>query len=200
MAPKPDLMKTLYGAKRDKPQELTVPSMNFLMIDGEGDPNGNPEFQSCSEALYSIAYTAKFALKKTKKLDYKVSPLEGLWWSDRMQSFLDGNKDEWKWTLMIMQPKSVTAAVIERCREEVLEKKSNPAVPHVRFGDFKEGRVAQILHVGPYSSERLTVERLHSYITSRGGILHGKHHEIYLGDPRRTAPENLKTIIRQPFA
>jgi hypothetical protein len=200
MAPKKDLMKILYTAKRDSAEELTVPMMNFLMIDGEGDPNGNPEFQSCSEALYSIAYTAKFALKKAKKLDYKVPPLEGLWWSERMESFLEGNKDEWKWTLMIMQPKGVTAAMIEKCRQDVLEKKSNPAVPHVRFTEFKEGRVAQIMHVGPYSNERLTIERLHAFIKKRGGILHGKHHEIYLGDPRRTAPENLKTIIRQPFA
>ncbi len=200
MAPNADVTKALYTAKSAVASELTIPAMNFLMIDGEGDPNGSPEFASCSEALYSIAYTTKFALKKKKGMDYKVPPLEGLWWSDRMASFLEGSKDEWKWTLMIMQPKGVTAAAIEKAREEVVEKKNNPAIPHVRFTEFKEGRVAQILHIGPYSNERLTVERLHAYINERGGILHGKHHEIYLGDPRRTAPERLKTIIRQPFA
>ena len=200
MTPKRYPTKVLYTAKNAAAEELTIPSMNFLMIDGEGDPNGNPEFQTCTDALYSIAYTTKFALKKGKGVDYKVPPLEGLWWSDRMASFLDGNKEEWKWTLMIMQPKGVTAAVIERSREAVLEKKSNTAVVHVRFTEFKEGRVAQILHIGPYGNERLTIERLHTFIKERGGILHGKHHEIYIGDPRRTAPEKLKTIIRQPFA
>ncbi len=200
MTTKSDPTKSLYTAKTSAAEELTIPSMNFLMIDGEGDPNGNPEFQTCTDALYSIAYTTKFALKKGKGLEYKVPPLEGLWWSDRMGSFLDGEKDEWKWTLMIMQPKGVTGAIIEKSRDAVLAKKSNPAVMHVRFGDFKEGRVAQILHIGPYNNERLTIERLHAYIRERGGILHGKHHEIYVGDPRRTAPEKLKTIIRQPFA
>ncbi|HTY01540.1 MAG TPA: GyrI-like domain-containing protein [Bacteroidota bacterium] len=200
MTPKVDLMKVLYSAKSSAAQECTVPAMNFLMIDGEGDPSENPEFQSCTDALYSIAYTTKFDLKKRKGLEYKVPPLEGLWWSDRMASFLEGNKDEWKWTLMIMQPQGVTASVIEKSRQAVMAKKSNPAVVHVRFAEFKEGRVAQILHVGPYSNERLTIERLHAFITGRGGILHGKHHEIYLGDPSRTAPEKLKTIIRQPFA
>ena len=200
MTLKRDPTQVLYTARSASAEELTIPAMNFLMIDGEGDPNGNPDFQSCTDALYSIAYTTKFALKKGKGVDYKVPPLEALWWSDRMASFLDGNKDEWKWTLMIMQPKGVTAAIIEKSREAVFEKKSNAAVVHVRFTEFKEGRVAQILHVGPYGNERLTIEHLHAYIRERGGILHGKHHEIYLGDPRRTAPEKLKTIIRQPFA
>ncbi len=200
MAPKEDFLKTIYSARKESPEELTIPAMNFLMIDGEGDPNGSVEFQACTEALYGIAYTTKFSLKKSKGVDYKVPPLEGLWWAENMASFLEGKKDEWQWTLMIMQPKGVTAAAVEGARKTVSEKKSNPAINHVRFGEFKEGRVAQILHIGPYSNEHLTIERLHAYIRTRGGILHGKHHEIYLGDARRTAPEKLKTIIRQPFA
>ena len=200
MTTKKDLTKALYTAKRDLAEELTIPAMNFLMIDGEGDPNGNPEFQVCTEALYGIAYATKFALKKSKELEYKIPPLEGLWWSERMGSFLEGKKDEWQWTLMIMQPKGVTATAIEKAREIIVAKKNNPAIPRVRFAEFKEGRVAQILHIGPYGNERVTIERLHRFIKDRGGILHGKHHEIYIGDPRRSAPEKLKTIIRQPFA
>jgi hypothetical protein len=200
MATKEDFLTKIYSARKEHPQELTIPLMNFLMIDGEGDPNGNPEFQACTEALYGIAYTAKFALKKSQRIDYKVPPLECLWWSEKTANFLEGKKDEWKWTLMIMQPKGVTAAVVESARKAVAQKKSGPCIKHVRFAEFKEGRVAQVLHTGPYGNEHLTIKRLHAFIRDRGGIVHGKHHEIYLGDPRRTAPERLRTIIRQPFA
>ena len=174
--------------------------MTFLMVDGAGDPNKETSFQQAIEALYGMSYTAKFMLKEDPSHpDYVVPPIEGLWWADDMTAFERGLKDQWQWTLMIMQPKWFTQKVFKQAKEQLQKKKDVPALDKVRLESFSRGRAAQILHRGPYDAERPTVEKLHSFIAEQGGRLSGKHHEIYLSDPRRCAPEKLRTIIRQPF-
>jgi hypothetical protein len=171
-----------------------------LMIDGQGDPNISKDFQEGAEALFSLSYTLKFMIKKGERgIDYAVMPLEGLWWTDNMAEFNVENKDAWKWTLMIMQPEYITPEYVKTAIEAVKKKKDLPALPNVRFEVYREGQAAQIMYIGPYSEEGATIEKIHAAIRERGSELRGKHHEIYLGDPRRTAPEKLRTIIRQPF-
>jgi hypothetical protein len=197
-----DLMKELkpfYAASPAEVVAVDVPPMRFLMIDGRGDPNTSPEYAAAIEALYSVAYTLKFKMKK-EGVDYSVPPLEGLWWADDMSTFGTGDKSAWKWTAMLMQPKMITPDLFAEAVGEVREKKNLPSLSLMRFAEFHEGNAAQILHVGPYSAEEPSIRRVHEFIGGRGGTLTGKHHEIYLGDPRRSAPEKLKTIIRQPFA
>ena len=185
---------------KKEPALVAVPSMSFLMVDGEGDPRDSPAYQQAMEALYGLSFTVKFALRKAKGIDYKVMPLEGLWWSDDMDSFILDARGKWKWTSMIMQPTMVAAEDIEKAKAELQRKKDPPALPRVRFESYDEGPSAQILHVGPYSAERPTIERLHAFIEEQGYERRGKHHEIYLGDPRRADPSKLRTILRQPVA
>jgi hypothetical protein len=188
-----------YSAGRE-PAIVDVPEMAFLMIDGHGDPNTAVEYREAIEALYSVAYTAKFTLKHAGVVDYGVMPLEGLWWVPDMSKITTADKSAWDWTAMIMQPDQVTSDVFEDARAKAAEKKSLPAISRMRFERFAEGPSAQIMHIGPYSAEGPTIQRLHAFIAAQGYELAGKHHEIYLGDPRRSAPEKLKTIVRQPFA
>ncbi|MBM3297830.1 MAG: hypothetical protein FJY83_09575 [Candidatus Aminicenantes bacterium] len=190
--------KDLYTASAKKPALLDVPSLPYLMIDGAGDPNTAKSFQRAVGTLYSISYTLKFAWKKEKAVDYPVMALEGLWWMNDMSAFSLERKNEWKWTMMIMQPDFVPRAEALKIARRVREKSGLEDFPAVRYEIFKEGRCAQVLHVGPYSAEGPTVARLHEFIRSEGYALRGKHHEIYLGDPRRAAPDRLRTIIRQP--
>jgi hypothetical protein len=193
-------LSVLYKASAKTPHVVDVPQMNFFMIDGQGDPNNSQDFTDAIEALYSLSYTLKFTIKKgPTAVDYGVPPLEGLWWADDMSVFASGAKDEWKWTLMIMQPEFVTPDLVDDAIEQVRAKKDPAALSKVRFKEFCEGPGAQILHVGPYSEEGPTIEKLHAFIQDSGHELTGKHHEIYLGDPRRAAPEKLRTIIRQPM-
>ena len=191
-------LKQFYSAK-PAPAMVEVPELSFLMIDGSGDPNVVAEYGQAIEALYSVSYTLKFTIKaEPDGFDYGVMPLEGLWWADDMASFTSGDKSKWNWTAMIMQPEIVTAERFERAREAAAERKDLPAAPKLRLEHFSEGSAAQALHVGPYASEGPTIERLHQFIADQGYALAGKHHEIYLSDPRRSAPEKLKTIVRQP--
>lgn len=142
----------------------------------------------------------KFMIKKGKiGVDYGVLPLEGLWWADDMSSFSVDNKDGWKWTLMIMQPELVTQEIFQEAVEQVERKKNPVSLPLVRFESFEEGKAAQIMHIGPFSEEGPTIEKVHSFIEASGSQRRGKHHEIYLSDIRRAAPEKWKTIIRQPM-
>jgi hypothetical protein len=174
--------------------------MNFLMIDGHGDPNTVPEYQQVMDALYSVAYTIKFALKENPETDdYVVPPLEGLWWVEDMAEFSIEDKDAWDWTMMIMQPAWVTPEIVAAAKEEAAAKKDLPALPNMRFEPYHEGLSVQIMYVGPYADEGPTIARLHDFAREQGYALRGKHHEIYLSDPRRTAPEKLKTVIRQPI-
>jgi hypothetical protein len=191
--------KHLYGPSAKQVVEVDVPSFNFLMIDGMGDPNTSPEYAQAVEALFSVSYKAKFMIKKgADAIDYAVMPLEGLWWADDMSAFTSNDKSNWKWTMMIMQPSFVEQNIINEAISEVQKKKNMSAVSALRFETFSEGRCAQILHIGPFSEEVSTIQRLHSFIEQQSEIT-GKHHEIYLSDIRRAAPEKWKTIIRQPM-
>jgi len=195
-----DLKKTLkpyYTASATKPAFVDVPPMSCLMVDGTGDPNGQV-FQEAVGSIYSVAYTLKFAFKKDKAVDYPVMALEGLWCADDVADFLNDKRDAWKWTLFIVLPDVVTRKDVAQAIDTVKKKAKFPRFPEVRFEKFAEGRAAQIMHVGPYAAERPTIERLHRFVAEQGLKLRGRHHEIYLGDPRRSAPEKLRTIIRHP--
>jgi hypothetical protein len=194
-------LKHLYNASAKEVVMVDVPPFSFLMIDGAGDPNTAPEYQQALEALYGVAFTLKFAIKNGELgIDYPVMPLQGLWWADDPSDFRLGRKDNWQWTMMILQPDCVTQALVDQALEQVRRKKDLPALPALRFERFREGLAAQILHIGPYAAEAPTIARLHQFIADSGRHLTGKHHEIYLGDPRKSAPEKLKTIVRQPVA
>jgi hypothetical protein len=189
--------KELYRASAEEPSLIDVPEMNFLMLDGSGDPNQPGAFQDAIQALYSLSYGAKFRLKKAG-IEFKVSPLEGLWGS--AGGFVPLEKGGWRWTAMIRQPAALTPAVFENVRADAMRKKPLPSLPRVRLEPYREGLSAQIMHMGPYSAEGPTIARLHEFIKSHGYRLSGRHHEIYLGDPRRSAPERLKTLLRQPIS
>lgn len=190
-------LKSLYGASA-KPALVTVPPLRYLAVDGAGDPNGSAVFAAAVEALFTVAYTLKFAVKKAGGTDFAVMPLEGLWWADDMASFCASRKEEWKWTLLILVPDFVTEAEVAAAIRAAAGKKSLPALAGVRLETVAEGRAAQVLHVGPYSAEGPAISALHDFIAGQGLRPVGKHHEIYLSDMRRTAPEKLKTIMRQP--
>lgn len=193
-------MKALYQASAKEPVVVEVPTQRYLMVDGEGDPNTAPAYAEAVEALFSVAYTAKFMVKKgPQALDYGVMPLESLWWADDPSAFRTGDKARWKWTAMILQPDFVSAELMVKAIDEVRHKKKLPGVDRLRLENLTEGRCAQILHVGPFSEEGPTIERLHAFITARSA-LRGQHHEIYLSDIRRTPPAKWKTLIRQPMA
>jgi hypothetical protein len=193
------VLKHLYQPTAKEVVQVDVPPLQFLMIDGEGDPNTSQEYAQAVEALFSVSYTAKFMVKKgPKATDYAVMPLEGLWWADDMSTFVANDKSKWKWTMMIMQPELVEASVIRAAIAEVERKKALPAVSKLRLENFTEGLCAQVLHVGPFSDEGPTIERVHEFINARSSLA-GKHHEIYLSDIRRAAPAKWRTIIRQPM-
>lgn len=193
-------LKHLYNPSKREFSVVDVPPMNFLMIDGRGDPNTSADYQEAIETLFSLSYTLKFMIRKSGGLDYAVMPLEGQWWVDDVhQADLWANKDTWYWTAMVMQPDVVSREHVATATEAVRRKKALPALDKVRFERFEEGLSAQIMYLGSYADERPTIDRLHDYIVQSGGALTGKHHEIYLNDFRRTAPEKLKTIIRQPM-
>ena len=192
--------KELYSARVGSPAVVEVPELSFLIVDGTGDPNSSGEYREAVEALFSVSYGVKFAVKRgPDSIDYGVMPLEGLWWADDMRAFSLDDKSSWSWTAMIMQPDLVTDDLVQRTIVEASEKKPLPAASKLRFDRFREGLAAQVLHVGPYSAEGPTIERLHAFIAEAGFSLRDKHHEIYLSDPSRADPAKLKTIIRQPI-
>jgi hypothetical protein len=177
--------------------------MNFVMIDGSGDPNKVQEYQEAIEALYAISYPIKFVVKKEQQIDFGVIPLEGLWWADDMTFFSITNKDIWKWTAMIMQPEFVTIALFDVTIRQVAKKKNLPAISKARFRSFLEGKSVQIMYIGPFSDEGPTIKKIHQFAKEHNYTFDGllqKHHEIYLNDFRKTAPDKLKTIIRQPIS
>jgi hypothetical protein len=175
-----------------------VPRLSFLMIDGCGDPNISSDYQQAVEVLYSMAYGIKFALKSSG-YDHIVPPLEGLWWMENMDEFTLANKSQWKWTMMIMQPDWVTIDVVEKVRINVNKKINSPVVSDTRFESYHEGLVVQTLYTGAYENEAPLIADMHKFIAKHGYQATGKHHEIYLSDPRKMAPEKLKTILRQPI-
>ena len=189
--------KALYTASSKTAALVEVPALSYLMIDGRGDPNAAPEYQQAIEALYALSYTLKFHFKRSAQaIDYPVMALEGLWSVVNLRDL--ANRDKWEWTMMIMQPEWVTRDLVSEMGVQVARKKPLAALTKVRLEEFEEGLAAQILHIGPYATEWPTIERLHRYVHDNGYELHGKHHEIYLSDPRRAAPEKLKTILRHP--
>jgi hypothetical protein len=190
----------LYGPSATAVSVIDVPPLAFIMLDGAGDPNTAPEYVQALEALYGLAYTVKFACKKQLETDYVVPPLEGLWWTPDMAEFSMDAKQAWQWTMMIMQPAVVTAELVAASLAELHRKKPGPGLDKVRYGIYHEGLCVQIMHIGPYAAEGPTIARLHAYAAEHGYALAGKHHEIYLGDPRRSAPEKLKTVLRQPVS
>lgn len=193
-------LKHLYKPSAKRPAIVEAPKMNFLMVDGQGDPNTTPAFHAAFEALYPLAYTLKFMCKNAEEpFDYVVPPMEALWWAEDLEDFARQNKDKWRWQLMIMQPEPVSSAMFEKAKTEVAAKKNPAALEKLRFEAFAEGKAAQILHVGPFSEEGPTIGKLHAFIAEQGAELRGKHHEIYLSDMRRAAPEKWKTVIRQPM-
>jgi hypothetical protein len=194
-------MKHLYQPPANRVVQVDVPEMHYLMIDGEGDPNGSQGFQDGVEVLFALSYTAKFMVKKgPQAVDYGVMPLEGLWWADDMAGFSVEEKSNWKWTLMIMQPATVSGELVQAAFAEVKKKKNPIVLPRVRFEAFAEGKAAQVMHIGPFSEEGPTIQRLHQFIEECGWKASGKHHEIYLSDIRKADPRKWKTVIRQPMA
>ena len=196
----PEGLRALYFPTAKEPSLVAVPAMSFAMVDGEGDPNTSTEFADAIGALYGVAYTASFAAKKAGIPDVHVMPLEALFGTEGGEVLDPMQKQTWHWTLMLMQPRAVTRKLFDESVRQLRERKDPPALSKVRFERWREGRAAQILHIGPYSAERPTIERLHAFIRDEGHRLSGRHHEIYLGNPRTASPEKLKTVIRQPFS
>lgn len=196
-----DLIKSYYTPSVREPQIITIPPLNFLMIDGHGDPNTDPSYPTAVSALYTLSYTLKFDLKKEGCPELKVFPLEGLWWAKDLNTFQTGEKSAWDWTMMIAQPDWITREQIDQtiAKTAANAKVSKEVLGKVRFEMNNEGLSVQMLHIGPYSTEGPNIARMHAFVIDQGYELRGKHHEIYLGDPNRSAPEKLKTIIRQPI-
>jgi hypothetical protein len=198
-------MKALYFPPAGQPVLIEVPEMQFVMVDGHGDPNTSALFRDAMQTLYGISYTIKFMLKKQSKQDYLVFPLEGLWWVKDMREFSIEQKDKWLWTVMIRQPEWVNCTHFKDAIEEIKRKKQAKKEPvpetldAARLERFTEGPCAQVMHIGPFKDEGPTIAGLHQFIREQGFALRDKHHEIYMSDPRRTAREKLKTVIRQPL-
>lgn len=197
-------LKHLYAPSDKEVQVVDVPEMSFLMVDGEiesgSEPATSDAFQQAMQALYGLSYTLKFMSKRRREnpIDYTVMALEGLWWVEE-GTFSFERKEDWRWTMMVMQPDHITSEMVEEASRQAAEKHPNPALSRVRFERFREGLSMQIMHVGPYADEPRTLERMMTFARERGYTLRGKHHEIYLGDPRRAKPENLRTVLRQPI-
>ena len=188
----------LYAPKNTTWAMVDVPPQRFLAVDGQGDPNTAPAYASAVAALYAVGYTVKFAARRQLDRDMVVAPLEGLWWSDDYAAFTARAKGCWRWTMLISQPDWVPDDLIEQAGRDALARKALPAISDVRLLALREGQCLQMLHVGSYDDEAPALAALHQQLTETGLTWAGKHHEIYLSDPRRTQPARLKTIIRQP--
>jgi DNA-binding PadR family transcriptional regulator len=191
--------KDLYAPSAKDFTVVDVPELRYIAVDGEGDPNTSSAYANAVEALYGVAYTLKFASRKTLGRDFVVGPLEGLWRADDPAVFVARRKETWRWTMMISQPAWVTEDMVRAAVDVVAGKKANPALGDLRPRALTEGTCVQILHVGSYDDETPTLDRLHNhYMPDHGLVFNGDHHEIYLSDARRTPPAKLKTILRQP--
>lgn len=193
------LRKELYSPSAKNFTIVDVPPMRYLMIDGAGNPNTSQDYKNALEALYAVSYTLKFISKSKHGKDYVIPPLEGLWWANDMSEFTTGNKDAWLWTMMIMQPDWITPEMIVGTIETVRRKSNKCSLPLLRQEALFEGRSVQIMHVGSYDDEAPVLARLHHEFMPHNGLnFNGKHHEIYISDPRKTAANKLKTVLRQP--
>lgn len=192
-------LPTQFNPSAKNPSIVEIPAFNYLMIDGRGDPNVSTEYKEAVSALFTLAYALKFQVKKTTGIDYGVMPLEGLWWVEDMSTFTTQEKSRWLWTMMILQPEWVNIESFEKMREITLQKKKAAALSKIRFEQYYEGTVVQLMHIGPFSEEGPNIARMHAFAAENGYHLAGKHHEIYLSDYTRAAHEKLKTILRQPI-
>lgn len=206
--------KEFYLPGRE-PEAIDVPAMNFIMVDGKGNPNEEDgEYQRAVELLYALSYTIKMGYKKTEKpegwSDYVVPPLEGLWWLEDGETDLSGlsQKERYFWTSMIRQPEFVTKEVFENACREVAKKKPELDTAKARLETLVEGLCVQVMHIGPFDDEPLTIAEMDRYITANGyrnavgdiqpdGTVR-RHHEIYMGDPRKTDVSKMKTVLRHP--
>lgn len=191
--------KALYSPPAKDFTVVEVPELRYLAVDGHGDPNTSPEYANAVEALYGVAYALKFASKKDLGRDFVVGPLEGLWRAADPTVFVTRRKETWGWTMLISQPDWITEDMVRTAIDGVATKKDNTALGDLRLHTLAEGTCVQILHIGSYDDEAPTLERLHNrYLPDNCLTFNGDHHEIYLSDPRRTAPGKLRTILRQP--
>lgn len=197
-----DFKQTLdsYQAKRGEFRTIDIPPMQYLMVDGHGDPNTSQEFTDALEALYPVAYKLKFASKNLLEKDYVVPPLEGLWWAKDMQTFTSArDKSQWDWTMMLMVPEWITHEMFIEAKAKASEKNVPKSLSKIRLETLDEGTCVQTLHIGSYDDEAPVLDTLHAeFIPNHGFKMTGKHHEIYFSDFRKVAPEKLKTILRQP--
>ncbi len=191
--------KTLYAPSAKQFSILDVPPLQYIMVDGHGDPNTSKEYADALQTLYSLSYTLKFHVKKTLERDYAVMGLEGLWWVPDMKEFSITRKNDWDWTAMILQPDFITPELFEEAKRQAVAKGKAPLADKARLETYHEGTCVQIMYFGPYSDEGPTIANLHAHAAQQGYQLSGKHHEIYLTDVRRVAPEKNKTILRQPI-
>ncbi len=189
-------LKDCYTAKAE-PKIIEVPEIKYIAFDGQGNPNSSQDFQAGMGVLYGLAYTLKFMCKENE-MDFIVMPLEGIWWTDDMDTFSEDNKDNWNWTVMIAVPDYTNPGLFEQARERLVLKKDVPQLEKGYFTSFNDGLSAQLMHIGPYNKETENINRLHDYIDEKGYRRVKKHREIYLSNPQRTAPEKMKTIIRHP--
>lgn len=201
----------LYRVAKGRVEFVDVPELGFVMIDGGGAPGGEA-FTSALQALYSVSYGAHFSLRKAAGEAPRVMPLEALWWLEgpgaqegmrRLAAGAGGagdtDRDAWRWRAMIMQLPPIDEAVVEEAIRAAAAKEELASLDAVRYRRWAEGPSAQILHIGPYATESSSIVALHTAIAEHGSYPRGRHHEIYLGDPRRSAPEKLRTILRQPI-
>ncbi|TFD72055.1 GyrI-like domain-containing protein [Cryobacterium fucosi] len=195
------VLKPFYGPANREWELVEVPAQRFIAVDGSGDPNTAPAYSEAVEALYAVAYGIKFQARRELGRDAIVAPLEGLWYADDASVFTAGSKSEWHWTMLISEPDWVTDAFISQAIAAASAKKKLPALAGVRTETLVEGLSAQLLHLGSYDDEAPALATLHGEFLAENGLrINGRHHEVYLGDPRRTEPAKLKTVLRQPVA
>lgn len=197
-------LKSFYQPSAKAVEVVDVPCFHFLRIEGQIEsglrPGDSPSFDAAIQAIYGAAYTLKFSLKGRAEspIDYPVMPLEGLWWTE--SGAYDLQKPEgWKYTLLILQPEQITTELLDEALEKLRKKKPSPALAQLRLAEFSEGRCIQTMHIGPYADEMRTIQKMDEFAATQGYRMHGKHHEIYLGDPRRAQPDRMKTILRHPI-
>ncbi len=191
--------KTLYSPSAKNFSIIEIPPLQYIMVDGHGDPNTAPIYVEAIQTLYSLAYTLKFHVKKNLDRDYNVMGLEGLWWVPDMRDFSTSSKSDWDWTMMILQPDFITPDLLDEAKAQAIAKGKAPLAANARLETYHEGTSVQVMYFGPYADEGPTIAKMHSFAIEQGYALSGKHHEIYMSDARRVAPEKNKTIIRQPI-
>lgn len=191
-------LKNLYTPSAKEVELVKVPNFSFLMIDGQGDPNNSKVFENATQALYSLSYSLKFKFKFERKIDYPVMALEGLWWMGNNEAFDIAKREYWNWTLMILQPKMITKAIVGKVLREMKDKKGLVALDSIRLEAFNEGSSIQTMYIGPYAEDPSTLQRMQEFARDRGLQFCGKHHEVYMSDPSRVKSEKMKTILRHP--